>query len=123
MKAIRIFVITLLAWVLPGLGHLLLRRWARAAVLFCCVALLAAIGLGLRGRLFDAHTGDFFDLLGYLADCGAGVFFYAARWAENGGADVSRTAGDYGTRFFAAAGVLNLLCVIDANQIASGDKP
>jgi hypothetical protein len=100
-----------------------LRRWARGAVLFGCVAALAITGLLLRGRLFEARAGDFFDALGYLADCGAGVFFYAAHWFKNGGPDVSVAAGDYGTRFFAAAGVLNLLCVIDAHQIASGDKP
>lgn len=123
MKSIRSLLIALLAWAVPGLGHLILRRWARAAALFTCVAALAVTGLLLRGRLFEWRSGDFFDALGYLADCGAGVFFYAAHWFKNGGADVSRAAGDYGTRFFAAAGVLNLLCVIDAHQIASDDKP
>lgn len=116
-------VIAVLAWAVPGLGHLLLRRWARGLALFTCVAALAFTGLLLRGRLFDAHSQDFFDMLGFVADCGAGVFFYAAHWFANGGPDVSRAAGDYGTRFFAAAGVLNLICVIDAHQIASGDKP
>ncbi len=122
MKQIRVFLITLLAWALPGMGHLLLRRWIRGAVLFACVAALAFIGLQMRGRLFDPQTGDFFDKLGFIADLGSGMFFYLARWLQNGGADVSRAAGDYGTRFFAAAGVLNILCVIDANQIATGDK-
>jgi hypothetical protein len=41
---------------------------------------------------------------------------------HNGGADVSRAAGDYGTRFFATAGVLNLLCVLEAHEIARGRK-
>ena len=123
MKFARAILVAVAAWAVPGLGHLLMRRWARGAVLFGCVATLALLGVGLRGRLFDARSGDFFDLLGFLADCGAGVFFYGAQWVKNGGVDVSRAAGDYGTRFFAAAGVLNLLCVIDAHQIASGDKP
>lgn len=123
MKSTRAFLVAIAAWAVPGLGHLLMRRWARGAALFACVATLALLGLGLRGRLFDVRTGDFFDLLGFAADCGAGIFYYGAHWVKNGGADVSRAAGDYGTRFFAAAGVLNLLCVIDAHQIASGDKP
>jgi len=113
---------TVAAWLLPGLGHLLLRKWARAATFFACVAALVAAGLLLRGNIFTSGTGDLFDLLGYLADLGAGVLYFYARTVENGGADVSRAAGDYGTRFFATAGVLNLLCVLDAYQIAAGKK-
>ncbi len=122
MKTVRVLLITLLAWMVPGSGHLILRRWSRGVALFGCIAALALIGLQMRGRLFDPFTGDFFDKLGFIADCGAGLFFYLAQWLQNGAADVSRAAGDYGTRFFAAAGVLNILCVIDANQIATGDK-
>ena len=122
MKTLRVFFITVVAWIFPGCGHLLMGRWGRGLVLLASVATLAGVGLAMRGRLFEVGTGDFFDFLGFLADCGAGIFYYLAQDAGNGGADVSRAAGDYGTRFFAAAGVLNLLCVIDANQIASGDK-
>ena len=115
-------LIAVAAWAVPGLGHLLLWRWRRAIVFFVAVGTLALTGVLLRGRLFSSDTGDFFDLLGFLADCGSGVFFYATRWMENGGADVSRAAGDYGTRFFAAAGVLNLLCALDAFDLAVGGK-
>lgn len=110
------------AWIIPGLGHLMLKRWARAAILFVSVAVLAATGVALRGRIFTSGNGDLFDLLGLLADLGAGAFYVVARTVENGGSDVSVAAGDYGTRFFATAGVLNLLCVLDAYQIAVGKK-
>jgi hypothetical protein len=36
--------------------------------------------------------------------------------------DLSRAAGDYGTRFFAAAGALNLLCAFDAYAIGTARK-
>lgn len=114
-------LVVVAAWAVPGLGHLLLRRWGRALMLFLAVGALAFTGVALRGRLFSTDSGDFFDLLGFAADCGAGVFFYLAQMWD-AGADVSHAAGDYGTRFFASAGVLNLLCVIDAHQIATGDK-
>jgi hypothetical protein len=110
------------AWLIPGLGHLMLRRWSRAVVFFASVAILAATGIVLRGRIFTSGNGDLFDLLGFLADLGAGAFYFVARTIENGGPDVSVAAGDYGTRFFATAGVLNLLCVLDAYQIAAGQK-
>ena len=115
-------VVAAAAWIVPGLGHLVLRRWGRAVVFFVSVAALAVTGILLRGRIFTSGNGDLFDLLGFLADLGAGAFYVAARTVENGGADVSVAAGDYGTRFFATAGVLNLLCVLDAYQIAVGKK-
>jgi len=115
-------VVATAAWIVPGLGHLMLRRWGRAVVFFASVAALAVTGILLRGRIFTSGNGDLFDLLGFLADLGAGAFYVAARTVENGGADVSVAAGDYGTRFFATAGVLNLLCVLDAYQIAVGKK-
>jgi hypothetical protein len=108
-------------WALPGLGHLLLRRWGRAAVYFLGVGSLALAGFLLRGNVFAGDSADPFDTLGYLADLGAGAFYFLAR-SLDGAADVSRAAGDYGTRFFATAGVLNLVCALEAFEIASGRK-
>jgi hypothetical protein len=114
--------VTLAAWLVPGLGHLLLRRWSRALVYFLAVGALAVTGLALRGNIFSASSGDAFDMLGFLADLGAGAFYFVSKLIANGGPDVSRAAGDYGTRFFATAGVLNLLCVLEALEIARGRK-
>lgn len=116
------YIIPVAAWAVPGLGHLLLRRWGRALVYFLAVGSLALAGLMLRGHIFSPHTGDLFEMLGFLADLGAGVFFWISKLVENGGPDVSRAAGDYGTRLFATAGVLNLLCALDAHEIAAGRK-
>ena len=45
-------------WVIPGLGHLLLRRWSKAAVYFLCVGGLAVAGLAMRGGVFGAGAAD-----------------------------------------------------------------
>jgi len=115
-------LVGIVGWVLPGSGHLLLRMWSRGLGVLAMVGALAWIGVALRGRLFAFSTGDFFDLLGFLADCGAGSFFYFALQYNNGGPDVAHAAGDYGTRFFAAAGVLNVLAAVDAFRLARGDE-
>ena len=115
-------VVVVAGWLVPGLGHLLLRKWGRALAYFLAVGALAATGLVLRGNIFSSSTGDAFDMLGFLADVGAGVFYFVSKFVHNGGPDVSRAAGDYGTRFFATAGVLNLLCVLEAHEIARGRK-
>jgi len=114
--------VALAGWLVPGLGHLLLWKWGRALIYFLSVGTLSLIGVALRGRVFPPMGGDAFDWLGFLADVGAGVFYILARVYADGGADVSRAAGDYGTRFFAAAGVLNLLCALDAREIARKRK-
>ena len=114
--------VALAGWLVPGLGHLLLWRWGRALVYFLTVGTLALLGVALHGNIFPLMGGDAFDRLGFLADLGAGVFYFIARSVADGAADVSRAMGDYGTRFFATAGVLNLLCALDAREIARGKK-
>jgi hypothetical protein len=110
------------AWLVPGLGHLLLGRWGRALVFFAAVGGLVVAGYLLRGNVFPPHSGDPFGTLGFLADAGAGAFYYFSRWFEAAGPDVSRAAGDYGTRFIAAAGVVNVLAVLDVIEIATGRR-
>ena len=109
-------------WILPGAGYLLQRRWARAIVGFAGVAALAIIGLKMRGNVFPPHGTEPFDFLGFIADAGSGVFYFLAKNLEAAGPDVSRAAGDYGTRLIATAGILNLLLVLDAVEIARGEK-
>jgi len=60
--------------------------------------------------------------LGFLADLGTGTFYLAARSLEANGADVSHAGGDYGTRFLATAGVLNLLAALHSYEAARGRK-
>jgi hypothetical protein len=103
-------------WLVPGAGHLLLGKWGKAIGYFVAVAALAVIGLRMRGDVFTSG-GDAFGMLGFLADLGAGVFYFLAHTINAAGPDVSVAAGDYGTRLIATAGVLNLLCVLEAYQI------
>ena len=110
------------AWILPGLGHALQKMWGRALACFLTVGALVFIGAGMRGNLFTSDGGDAFASLGYAADLGAGSFYLVARSLETSGPDVSRADGDYGTRFLAAAGVLNLLAALHAYEAARGRK-
>jgi mannose/fructose/N-acetylgalactosamine-specific phosphotransferase system component IIC len=109
-------------WILPGLGHALQKMWGRAAACFLAVGFLVVIGSGMRGNLFQPQDADAFGRLGYIADVGTGSFYWLAKWLEIKGPDVSRADGDYGTRFLAAAGVLNLLAALHAYEAARGRK-
>jgi hypothetical protein len=116
------FAMGLAGWVLPGLGHALQKMWGRAIACFLTVGVLVIIGAGMRGNLFTAEGGDAFAALGYVADLGTGTFYLLAKSLETDGPDVSRADGDYGTRFLAAAGVLNLLAALHAYEAARGRK-
>ena len=96
------------------------RRYARFAAL--TVGVLVILGAGMRGNVFNSGGNDAFDSLGYLADLGTGSFYFMARSLETNGADVSHSGGDYGTRFLATAGVLNLLAALHAYEAARGRK-
>ncbi len=114
--------IALVGWLVPGLGHLLQRRWGRAAIGFIAVGTMALAGLWMRGNVFPPQRSDAFGVLGFIADAGAGIFYLLAHTFQKAGSDVSHAAGDYGTRMLATAGVLNLLFVLDALETSRGKK-
>jgi hypothetical protein len=118
----KAWAVAIAGWLIPGLGHALQRMWGRALVIFLCVGLLVVVGASMRGNLFTSDGNDAFDTLGYVADLGSGSFYFLGRAVERGGADVSHAGGDYGTRFFATAGVLNLLAALHAYEAARGRK-
>ena len=109
-------------WLIPGLGHALQKMWGRAVGCFLVVGALVLIGVGMRGNIFTSDGADAFGMLGYVADLGTGSFYFAAKALETQGSDVSHAPGDYGTRFLAAAGVLNLLAALHAYEAARGRK-
>jgi hypothetical protein len=121
-REVMAYAIGVAGWIVPGLGHALLKMWGRAVMCFVTVGLLVILGAEMRGNLFDSAARDAFDSLGYLADLGTGTFYLLAKSVETNGADVSHAGGDYGTRFLATAGVLNLLSALHAYEAARGRK-
>ncbi len=116
------YAIGVAGWLVPGLGHAFMKMWGRAVMCFLTVGMLVILGAGMRGNVFSSGGDDAFDSLGYLADLGTGTFYLVARSLEANGADVSHADGDYGTRFLATAGVLNLLAALHAYEAARGRK-
>lgn len=114
--------IGLAGWLVPGFGHALMKMWGRAVAIFLTVGVLVVLGAGMRGNVFSSNGNDAFDSLGFVADLGTGTFYLLAKSLEADGADVSRAEGDYGTRFLATAGVLNLLAALHAYEAARGRK-
>jgi len=116
------YAVGVAGWLVPGLGHLLLRKLDRAVIFFFSIVAMAGLGLAMEGHLFSWEPGNLFHLLGFLADLCAGLLFFGAKLLGLGQGDLSRALGDYGTTFFLTAGLLNLLTALDAYDIAVGKK-
>ena len=121
-RELRCWILALAGWLIPGLGHALQKMWGRAFIIFASVGTLVYTGASMQGNVFTSNGGDAFDTLGYIADMGTGSFYFLARMLERAGADVSHSQGDYGTRFLATAGVLNILAALHAYEAARGRK-
>ncbi|MBI4459042.1 MAG: hypothetical protein HY648_03155 [Acidobacteria bacterium] len=121
-KEKELWVFLAVAWLLPGGGHLWLRRWGRGALLLVSISAMFFFGLALGGRFFHFRPSDLVETLGFLADFCSGLLFLGAKL---GGYDATVSASpmaDYGTKFLLVAGLLNVLCILDAYDIAIGNK-
>ena len=116
------FAILTAAWLLPGGGHLWQRRWGRGALLLASIGLMFSMGLAMGGRFFQITPGNLVETLGFLGDLGSGLLFLAARFLGYDAAVSPLPATDYGTKFLLVAGLLNVLCILDAYDIAIGKK-
>jgi len=110
------------AWLVPGLGHLMLGRTRRALTFFIVVTGMFAFGLYLRGRIFQLNTAEPLTFLAGLAERGVGLPFFAAKLLGMGLGEVTAMTYEYGYTFCIVAGLLNMLIMLDAYDIAVGRK-
>lgn len=113
----------IVGWLIPGAGHILLKRYVRGGLLFLSIVAMFAIGLGLQGRIYKPNGGDILDILGFVGDVGAGALYFLARIMDWGNVMAANAAADYGKTFLIVAGLLNFIAAADAHHIALGKKP
>ena len=115
-----------LGWVIPGGGHMLLRRPGRGALILASVVILFVLGLMMQGMLFQPQTGDLLTTViycgGFIGNVLAGLPYFFSVWLGYAQPDIAGHVHDYGTKFLVAAGLLNLLGMVDAFEIATGSK-
>jgi hypothetical protein len=108
--------------IIPGLGHALLGKWLRAAVFFVSISIMMVLGLQLQGRLFGPEFGDIFSALKFIAEAGAGLFYWIPWLRGSGAGDPTAYTYDYANLFLYVAGLLNMLVVVDIFDISLGRK-
>ena len=115
-----------LAWLVPGGGHFLLKRTGRAALLMASITAMFVCGLMMRGYMFSPQSGDLLTTLintgGFVGDIASGILYLLSAWLGYNQQDTAGAVHDYGTKFLVVAGLLNILAMVDAFEIATGRK-
>jgi hypothetical protein len=111
-----------LSWLVPGGGHLLLKRTGRGLLVMAAITSMFLCGLMMRGAMFEPQTGDLLSTLinvgGFIGDLASGVLYLFTRWLGYSQPDVAGAVHDYGTKFLVTAGLLNILAMVDTYEIA-----
>ena len=115
-------LLCLASWAIPGAGHLWLGRRSKGLVFLVALPVMFAIGLGIQGRLFPFDMSEWLVGLAAIADVGIGIPYFIASALGYGAGDVRAVTYEYGNAFLIVAGLLNLLVVIDAYDVAVGRK-
>jgi len=113
----------ILAYLVPGAGHLFLGRRARAITFFAIVVIMFLIGISIDGELytFARANGSALRILAAVGTAGAGLMYFGALMAGVHG-DITSITYEHGTAFAITAGLMNLLLMLDAFDIAEGRK-
>jgi hypothetical protein len=99
-----------------------LGRAQKGLIFLIALPLMFAIGLWLEGRLFPFELGQPLVVLAAFADIGIGVPYFAAKAMGLGTGRVIAQSFEYGNAFLIVAGLLNMLVVLDAFDVAEGRK-
>jgi len=127
----RAWLVGVMAWFVPGAGHVMTKKWGRAALMGGAVWVCFIVGLGMGGHLFDLTTGQgsspLLQVPPMIANLGSGIL-YLFEWLRGVGfaddpAQAAKATYEYGNTFLLIAGLLNYLNMLDAFDIAAGRKP
>ena len=130
------FMLLAASWFVTGFGHWILGRRVRAVVFGVVVVCAFSTGVLLAGDLGTPKPANPFSWLATFACLGNGVlYFLRLLWVNglgdmlgsipyglSGGGSPSAAGFAYGNTFLYTAGLMNLLAVLDASDIARGLK-
>lgn len=111
-----------LAWLFPGAGHFLQGQSGKALVFGAALLPMYICGLAMGGRLFEFRGGEPLVLLAAGSQWMIGATRVVAGWAGSGGGDVVAASYEYGNTFLIVSGLLNVLVMFDAADVARGRK-
>jgi len=122
-RRIHPVVAALLAWTFPGVGHAALGRRKTALAYAAIVTATFFLGLSFEGRLYTIDRSQPLTILATFAVSGAGLLNLGARFlSDSPGGSILAPTYEYGCAYLLTAGLMNLLLMLDAWDIAAGKK-
>ena len=122
LPAAQLVMAVALAWLVPGLGHVYLKRAARGLMFFALVAIALVIGCSLSGNLYRPIPQQWLTYLATFGQIGMGIPYFVLRYLLHYEGQGEAPGYEYGTAFLLTAGLMNLLLVLDVWDIGSGQK-
>ena len=125
------WLVGLAAWFVPGMGHLMLKKWLRGALMGGAVWVCFFLGLAMGGHMYDLANGQttsstLLQVPPMIANLGSGVLFVVCWLLGIGFGDdpvqAARVTYEYGNTFLLIAGLMNYLVMLDAFDIAAGRR-
>ena len=111
-----------LGWLIPGLGHISLKRFWRGAIFFVCISSMIALGLVMGGKIYSFQTENPLTILAFFSDIGNALLYILSYLFPIGVGELKKATFEFGTAYIAGAGLLNYLVALDAFDIARGKK-
>ena len=122
MSPTKAAFVCVVAWLVPGAGHLWCGRAQKGLVFLVVLPLMFALGLYLDGRLFPFVLSEPLVGLAAVADLAAGLPYFVAKVLGQGAGTVTSATYEYGNTFLIVSGLLNSLVMLDAFDLALGRK-
>ncbi|MEN8126492.1 MAG: DUF6677 family protein [Planctomycetota bacterium] len=106
----------LAAWMVPGAGHFIIRERKRGIVLFCVITALFTMGLYIGSiGVVNWESGRIWFYAQILCSPAVGII---GNFTKSGGYDVYGHPSEIGQIYTGIAGLLNLLCILNAVYMA-----
>jgi len=94
-------------WLVPGGGHLLLKRTGRGVLLLVAITTMFLCRLMMRGTMFTPQGDDLLTVLinwgGWVGNVASGILYLMSVWLGYAQPDVAGAVHDYGTKFLVTA--------------------
>jgi hypothetical protein len=116
------FLAAVLAWLIPGLGHVYVKRRLRGLAFFVLIAASIWIGCTLQGNLARPMPNQPISLLATIGTIGMGIPYFLLRSILGYSGFNVAPSFEYGSAFLLTAGLMNWLLVLDAWDISRGKK-
>lgn len=116
------YLAMVLAWLVPGLGHVYVKRTGRGLVFLLITLVCLWVGCELQGNLYRPLPGQPLTLLATGGAMGMGLPYFILRYGAEYAGDIVGAGYEYGTAFLLTAGLMNWLLVLDAWDISRGKK-